>query len=139
MITSITPYLSFSDSCEDALKFYTNALGAEVKNMMRVSDGPKEYQGDPAHLNKIMHAEVRVGNASFMASDSIGQPTQTGSNTSLNLNFERREEIESAWKKMIEGGTVMMELQDTFWGSRFGMLRDKFGINWMLNCSIKAN
>jgi PhnB protein len=136
MITHLTPYLAFNDQCEEALNFYAKALGGKIKMMSRVSDGPKEYH-QPEHLNKIMHSELEIGKVSFMASDSMGRKLRPGTNTSLSLNFENVDEITSAWKNMCEGATITMELQETFWGAKFGTLQDKYGINWMFNCDKK--
>ena len=136
MITSITPYLTFNDNCEEALRFYSDALHGEIKSMMKVGEGPKEYH-NPEHNHRVMHAELKVGEASIMASDSMGRQINAGSNTSLTLNFQKRDELEHAWKALCEGGEVAMELQDTFWGARFGMVQDRYGINWMLNCSMR--
>lgn len=135
MVTSITPYLNF-DSCEEALNFYSEALGAEIQSMMRVKDGPKEYQ-QPGIENKVMHATVKIGGSTMFASDNMGYTTKPGSNCSLNLNYEEPGELEAAWKKMSDGATITMPLQDTFWGAKFGTLQDKYGINWMFNCERK--
>jgi PhnB protein len=136
MITGITPYLTFNGKCEEAIRFYVSALGGEINHMMRVSDGPKEYQS-PEYNNHIMHAQFTIGAASIMASDSMGQEVTPGSNVALSLNFQSEEEILSAFKKMCEGGKVLMELQDTFWEAKFGTLQDKYGINWMFNFDKK--
>jgi len=136
MITAVTPYLSFNDKCEEALNFYAKALGGEIKSMMKVGDGPKEYHS-PEHNNKVMHSLLEIGKASIMASDSMGHDTSPGSNTSLTLQFETMDEIGKAWKNLSEDAKITMELQDTFWGAKFGTLQDKFGINWMLNCDKK--
>jgi PhnB protein len=136
MVNEITPYLFFDGKCEEALNYYKKMLGGEVKQMIRVSDGPKEYQ-DPKHSNKIMHSVLQAGKASFMASDSMGYPATTGSNTVLNLSFETAKDIDTTWNNMKEGSKITMELQDTFWGARFGTLTDKYGINWMFNYDKK--
>jgi PhnB protein len=118
------------------LNFYSSALGAEIKSLMRVKDGPKEYH-QPGNENKVMHAEMKVGAASIFASDNMGHDTKAGSNCSLNLNYEEPAELEKAWSKMTEGARITMPLQDTFWGAKFGTLQDKYGINWMFNCEKK--
>lgn len=132
MINSITPYLNFNN-CEEALHFYVKALGAEIKSMMRVSDGPKEYQS-PENNNKIMHAELSIGKATILASDGMGHKIQPGANMSLTLNFVTVAECEKAWNLMKDGAVITMELQETFWAPRYGQLQDKYGINWMFNC-----
>lgn len=133
MITGITPYLNF-DRCEDALNFYVKALGAEIKSMMRVSDGPKEYQS-PENNDKIMHATLTIGDqVTIMASDAMGQDITPGKNTSLSLNFDNADACRKAWDNMKEEAHIIMDLQSTFWAPQFGMLQDKYGINWMFNC-----
>jgi PhnB protein len=132
MITGITPYLTFNGKCEEAISFYVQTFGGEIKQLMRVSDGPKEYH-NPEYNNQIMHATATIGKATIMASDSMGNDVAAGSNVALSLDFTSEEEITAAFKKMCEGGKVLMELQDTFWEAKFGTLQDKFGINWMFN------
>ena len=135
MITEITPYLNF-DNCEEALNYYVKVLGGEIKSMMRVSDGPKEYQ-NPDNTNKIMHAVLAVGGSTILASDAMGQDIPAGKNVSLSLNFDDSEHCRKAWDTMKDGSIVTMELQETFWAPQFGMLQDKYGINWMFNCDKK--
>jgi PhnB protein len=72
-----------------------------------------------------------------MASDAMGHPVKTGTNVTLNVNFESVSDQEKIFNKLSKGGNITMPLQDTFWGARFGMLTDKFGINWMFNCELK--
>lgn len=135
MITGITPYLNF-DRCEEALNYYVKTLGAEIKSMMRVSDGPKEYQS-PENNDKIMHAMITIGNATVLASDAMGQDIAAGKNVSLSLNFDDAAQCQKAWDNMKDGSKVIMELQATFWAPLFGMLQDQYGINWMFNCDKK--
>lgn len=132
MLTNIAPYLYFDGNCEEAIGFYIAALGGEINQIMKVSDGPKEYHA-PEHMNKIMHAVITLGNAQVLASDSMGQDCSNGTNTFLSMNFESPEEIRDAWNKLKEGAQISMDLQDTFWGAIFGTLTDKYGINWMFN------
>src|SRR5690606_6423282 len=112
------------------------SLNAEIVNIMRVKDGPEEYQR-PGLENKVMHAHFRIGKANLYTSDAMGGECRSGDNTALNLEFDNREELESGWKNMKTGGKVVMELQDACWGARFGVLQDKFGINWMYNYETK--
>jgi len=136
MVISYSPYLFFNGQCEEALKFYATALKGEIKSIMKVSDGPKEYQ-KPELMNFVMHSEFVVGKVNILASDSMNHPVDSGSNNSICLNFDDAVEIAGAFKALSEGGTVTMELQDTFWGAKFGTLKDKFGIHWMFNCEKK--
>jgi PhnB protein len=130
----LTPYIIFNGTCEEALNFYATALKGEIKDLMR-------FEGTPvadmtADKQKVMHAHFGVdGTILFMASDSgQGGPAETkGGMVHLSLNFTDAAHIENVFAALSEGGTVTMPLQDTFWGARFGMLTDKFGINWMFN------
>jgi PhnB protein len=81
-----------------------------------------------------MHATFQAGELKFMVSDAMpGQPVNPGSNLSLSLNFTSVADIDKTFGLLSEGATITMPLQDTFWGARFGMLTDQFGINWMFN------
>src|SRR5687768_7706838 len=99
MVKAVTPYLQYNDQCEEALNFYAKALGGEIKSMMKVKDSPKEYHS-PEHNNKVMHSELKVGNATIMASDSMGHDCKPGSNTSLTIHFDSVDEIAAAWKNL---------------------------------------
>lgn len=88
--------------------------------------------------SKIMHAEFKAEEVFFMASDGMpGQPQTPGENVSLSLNFSDETEQETVFNRLADGGNITMPLEKTFWGSRFGRVVDKFGINWMLNCNIE--
>ena len=127
----ITPYIMFNDNCEQALKFYEDALGGEIRDLMRFEGSPVEkMNADP---NKVMHSHFYMdGNLLFMASDG-GNNAGGGGLVHLSLNFTDNGKMENVFAKLSDGGTVTMPLQDTFWGARFGMLTDQYGINWMFN------
>ena len=133
MITNITPYLHF-ENCEEALNFYVKALGGEIKSLMRMSDGPQEYQ-TPENKNQVMHSELVIGKNIINASDAMGYDISAGKNISLTLHFDNVSDCEKAWANMKDGGVVTMELQEMFWAHRYGQLKDKYNINWMFNCA----
>jgi PhnB protein len=88
----------------------------------------------PGAEQRVMHARLSGGALLLMASDTMpGMPLQVGSNVWLNVNCESLEEIERLFATLGAGGTPVMPLQDTIWGARFGMLRDRFGVQWMFN------
>jgi len=128
----LTPYIIFNGNCEEALNFYVRALGGVVGPISRYGDIP----GGDTHgqnSNWIMHTHFAFdGNLLFMASDGPNDAEDSGM-VSLSLNFEDAGSIQNVFSKLSEGGTVTMPLQDTFWGATFGMLKDKYGIKWMLN------
>lgn len=128
----ISNYLMFNGNAEEAMNFYGQALGAKVQFMQRYKDSPMpagEGWGD-----KIMHASLDLDGATIMVSDSKEDGRiVSGDNVHLSLNFHSEEEIDRVFAAVSAGGTVTMPLQDTFWGARFGMCQDKFGIHWMFN------
>jgi len=130
----LTPYLIFNGNCEEALNFYVKALGGEIKDLMRFEGSPVENMS--ADKQKVMHSHFAVdGNILLMASDSgQGGPEAThGGLVHLSLNFTDSGKMENVFATMSDGGKATMPLQDTFWGARFGMLTDQFGVNWMFN------
>lgn len=133
---AIIPYLNFNGNAAEALEFYSKALNGEVLFKQTFGESPMESPEE--QKNKIMHASFKAGNLHFMVSDTMpGQPVNSGSNLSLSLNFEDADEMNKTFTALAEGGKITMELQDTFWGARFGMLQDKFGFNWMFNRDYK--
>ncbi|MFV1884423.1 MAG: VOC family protein [Balneola sp.] len=127
----ITPYLFFPGNCEDALNFYQSVFKAELVSMQRFGEANMPVEED---YKKVMHAELSFNNASIMFSDGAPhKEINPGDNVHLNLNFDNETKMRLTWGKLVEGGTVHMELQDTFWGAIFGQLEDKFGIRWMFN------
>jgi PhnB protein len=85
-----------------------------------------------------MHSEFRSEGIHFMAADGMpGKPSEVGKNIALALGFDTETEQTKAYEALVEGGDASMPLHDAFWGARFGMLTDKFGIQWMLNCDKK--
>lgn len=132
----LTPYIIFNGNCEEALNFYAKALGGATGQISRYADAPAENQMgmDP---QKIMHTNFTVdGNVLFMASDGPSEAKDSGM-ISLSLNVADIGKTQNVFTGLSQGGTVTMPLQDTFWGATFGMLIDRYGIKWMLNCERK--
>jgi PhnB protein len=128
----VQPYLFFNGRCEEALGFYRDALGAEVTAMMRFREGPEPAHIPPGAEDKIMHAELRIGEAKIMVSDGMGggQPEFCG--VSLALTVKDEAAAERAFGALAEGGQVQMPLGPTFFAPRFGMVADRFGASWMV-------
>ena len=132
----LIPYLAFDGNCEEVLNFYAACLGGEVTSMMRFSDAPNETP--PGSENKVMHAEFHADGITFMASDTMPHFEHVvGSNITLSIDLATEDEQTAIFDKLADGGNVQMPLDNTFWGSRFGMLTDKYGINWMLSVEKK--
>jgi PhnB protein len=129
---AIVPYLNFNGNASEALAFYTNAFDGQVAFRQNYSDSPMESA--PEWKDKVMHAIFQAGDLNFMVSDIMpGHTVTPGSNVSLSLNFKDVASIDRVFAAMSEGANITMPLQDTFWGARFGMLIDKFSVNWMFN------
>jgi len=134
---TISPYLFFQGNCEEAVNFYKNCLGGELA-IQRFGD--TEMPVEDEYKNKIMHAELNIGDLKIMFSDGAPhKQINSGDNIQLNLGFEDESKQEEVFNKLAEGGTITMPLEITFWQAKFGMLVDKFGISWMVNCSLKEN
>ena len=130
----VNPYLYFNGNCEEAFSFYEKVLGAKVLVKMKHGDMPSEGKGDPAWADKIIHARMEVGGGVVMASDAPPQHYQQPQGFSMSIGTKEPAEAEKIFAALSEGGAVTMQLQETFWAQRFGMMRDRFGINWMVNC-----
>lgn len=128
----IQPYLFFEGRCEEALEFYRRALGAEVTMLMRFSESPEPAMCGAASGDKVMHASLRIGESTILASDGRceGQPRFQGFSLSLTVGNEA--EAERLFALLSEGGQVQMPLAKTFFSPRFGMVTDRFGVLWMI-------
>jgi len=134
-IKKLNPYLIFDGTAEKAMKLYESALGAKAETVQRFGDAPGTA---PEHKNRIMHALLRLGDGIIMISDEQpGAPVAKGSNVHVALDFEDVPDMTKKFDALAVGGTVAQPLQDTFWGARFGMLTDAYGIQWMFNCELK--
>lgn len=123
-------YLTFDGNCREAMSFYAHALGAAVQ-IMPFADMPEPPEGMG---DRVMHARIHIGAATLMASDTMtGMPFHQGNNFSISVDCEDREEVSRLYTALGEGGQATMTPQDTFWGAYFGMLQDRFGVQWMLN------
>ncbi len=133
---TFNPYLCFKGRCEEALNFYKEALNGETLELQRYGDSPMATTEE--QKNWLMHGELRAEGIVIMAADDASATTPTsGGAIHLNINFTDLAEQEKAFNALSAGGTIIMALDDTFWGARFGMFVDKFGIHWMMNCEKK--
>jgi PhnB protein len=130
----IQPYLFFEGRCEEAIEFYKKALGAEVQLLMRFKDSPVGPPPGvpPGSENKIMHAQLRIGQTVLMMGDArnSGNPNFQGFHLSLSVSSPA--EVDKAFNALADGGQVHMPLEKTFFSPRFGMLMDRFGVGWMV-------
>ena len=129
---AVNAYLMFAGNCREAVNFYAKNLGGEIW-MMTYGESPMPCP--EGAKDQIMHASVMIqGAAVVMASDAPpGTPVSGGSDISLAIKCESAAEAERMFAAFSEGGTVVMPLQETFWAIRFGVLKDRFGVQWMFN------
>jgi PhnB protein len=134
----LTPYLFFDGDCRDAMNFYQDCFGGSLE-LMTYADGPADAcpGGGVADKDKIMHACLTAGDLVLMASDNPMGPPLAGDAVSISVHCESVAETERLFAALGRGGTVKMALADTFWGAHFGMLADRFGFHWMLNCPLE--
>ena len=133
----LVPYLNFAGNAEEALNFYKDALGGEVLMISRYGDSP--MPSDEDWKQKLMHARLQFGDGNLiMISDTMkGNLVSTQGNIQLSLGLKEEEKTKEVFDKLADGGKVTMPLAKQFWGDTFGMLQDKFGVSWMLNCEVK--
>lgn len=132
----LIPYLHFAGNAREVLNFYKNALGGDIVQLGTYGESP--MPGDEDYKDKVMHARFVFDGNMIMISDVFkGQPVSTNGNIQLSVDVDTESKLDEVFNKMAEGGTVTMPLADQFWGARFGMLQDKFGVNWMFNCEKK--
>jgi PhnB protein len=135
----VQPYLFFGGRCEEALEFYGSAIGARVEMVMRFSESPDPPPPgvlQPGFENKVMHSAFRVGETVVMASDGCGEGSGF-SGFSLSISLETEAEVDSVFAALSDGGKVQMPLTRTFWSPRFGMVTDRFGVQWMVTVAAE--
>jgi PhnB protein len=134
----LNPYLSFKGQCEAAFKFYEKVLGGKIEGMMTFGGSPMAHQTPSEWHNKIMHARLAVGDGVLMGSDASPDRYEEMKGISVTFGVDDPGEAERIFHALAENGTVRMPIQQTFWAARFGMLVDRFGTPWMINCEQRG-
>jgi PhnB protein len=132
---TIQPYLFFDGRCEEAVEFYKTALGAEVTMLMRFKESPEPPPPGavaPGSENKVMHAALRIGDSTLMASDGHAGGNPSFKGFSLSLTARDEADADRLFAALGKGGQVQMPLSKTFFSPRFGMVADRFGVSWMI-------
>lgn len=143
-MTTVNAYLTFNGNCEEAFNFYKSVFGGEFQYLGRFSEMP----ADPSHpkiseeeAKRIMHVSLPIGAGTVLMgsdiSEGFGQTIVTGNNFSISVNTDKNEEADRLFKALSVKGKVTMSMNQTFWGSYFGMLTDQFDINWMISVEGK--
>ncbi len=135
-MVQLNPYLTFDGNCEEAINFYKGCLDGEILSMNYFGDSPMDVPEESK--KKVMHVSLKFDGGVIMASDTpTNQAVNTGNNISLSIGLDDLKKTDEYFNRLSEGGKITMPLDDTFWGARFGMLLDKYGIHWMINCELK--
>ena len=130
----MTAYLSFKGDCEAAFKFYEQCLGAQPGAIFRYAGSPMAGQVPPDWSDKVMHGSLTVGGHAIMAADVMPEQYEEPKGFSLSLQMKSVEDAERIFRELATEGRVVMQLEKTFWADRFGMVVDRFGIPWLINC-----
>lgn len=129
---TVNPYIAFTGNCREAVDFYVRAIGAEVLFLQTVGESQMPNMG-PA--TSIMHCTIKVGDATILlCDDARPEAAAGGGNISLAIGLDDPGLAEQLFAGLADGGAVIMPIQKTYWAEGFGMVTDKFGVRWMVNC-----
>jgi PhnB protein len=138
MQLSPSTYLNFNGQCAAAFQFYEQCLGGKMQMMMTYGESPMAEQVAPDWRDKIMHVTLAVGGGLLMGCDAPPEHYEKPQGFFVHIGIDNPAGAERVFQALSENGTVRMPLQQTFWAARFGMLIDRFGTPWMINCSQPA-
>lgn len=136
-MASLNPYLNFNGKTEEAFNFYKSVFGGEFTNVQKIAETPFAAQMPEAERNRIMHIALPIGTTTLMGSDileSQGHSLSIGNNCHININAETKSQADKLFKGLSAGGKITMPLEKAFWGAYFGMVTDRYGVQWMVNC-----
>ncbi len=133
----INPHVNFNGNAEEAFNFYKSAFGGEFQRIVRFKDlSSEEFPVDESEADKIMHIALSIGHNTLMGNDVpafMGKVDENENRSKISVSAESREEADRLFQALSAGGTIEVPIDDSMWGSYFGMFRDKFGIEWMVN------
>ena len=138
---TLNPYLTYNGNCEEAFNFYKSILGGELSHLSRFKEMPPmdNCTIPESEMEKIMHVSLPISDECVLmgsdSSEAFGQATVVGNNFALSISVDTEEEVDRIFNALAEGGKITMPASKTFWGSYFGMLIDKFDIQWMVSCA----
>ena len=123
-------YVNFAGTCREAFKYYEKHLGGTIGMLMTHADSPGPSRLGPEWKDAVLHARMSIGGAELAGADiPSAQPMRSAY---LSLNADSDAEAERIYAALADGGEVLMKMEETFFASRFGQVRDRFGINWMI-------
>ena len=132
----LNTYINFKGNCREAFEFYRSVFGREFATLETFRNGPPDMGIPEEEMDNVMHVSFPIGDSVLMGSDtpSIFEGSHVvGTNISISVRPESKEEADTLFSSLSEGGSVAMPMADMFWGSYFGYCTDKFGINWQIN------
>ena len=129
----LVAYLNFAGQCADAFRSYQRVLGGDL-SLMTMADVPGATDVPPETRNRIMHARLVTGDAVLMGSDGPPGYAEKAQGIWVNIWVTDVTDAERIYAALSEGGTIVMPMEKTFWAERFGMVKDRFGTPWMVNC-----
>jgi PhnB protein len=130
----MSTYLSFKGDCETAFRFYEKSLGAKVGQVFRYAGTPFADQVPSDWGDKVMHASLTLGSQVLMAADQPPERYEPPKGFSLSLQLDNATDAERIFGELSANGKIMSPLEKTFWAERFGVVVDRFGITWLINC-----
>ena len=134
----LVPYLNFNGNCAEAFRFYERVLGGKIEVLLTHADSPIAAQVPPEWKDRVLHARLVVGDQVLLASDAPPEKYAPTRGIYAFAGLDTPEEAERIFAALAGGGTITMPFGPTFWASAFGMCVDRFGIGWMVNCSLPA-
>lgn len=134
----VNPYLSFKGECEAAFKLYEQCLGAQIGTIFRYGGSPMADQVPPDWQDKVMHGTLTFGDQVLMGGDVAPLQYEEPKGFSLSVHLDNATEADRIFLELSRDGRVVMPLEKTFWADRFGMVVDRFGIPWLINCEGSA-
>ena len=133
-MTKLHPYLGFDGRCEEAFRFYEDRLDAKILVLMRHEGTPMAEHVPPEWATKILHGQISIEGLTVMASDAPPGRYEKPQGISICIALTDVDKAERVFTALADGGQVRMAIERTFWAARFGMVTDRFGIPWMINC-----
>jgi PhnB protein len=135
-MAAINPYLLFNGNCEEAFNFYKVVFDVEYEMLMRFKDAPPEQQGLESEREKIMHIALPMGKGNMLMASDVPEAQGKaiiGTNFNISISASSKEEADKLFNSLAAGGQAQMPMENTFWGSYFGMCTDKFAVQWMVS------
>ena len=142
-VALINPHINFNGNAEEAFNFYKSVFGGEFAKIIRFKDlSSPDFSVNESEANKIMHIALPIGKNVLMANDvpeSMGKTNENENRSKISISAENKEEADKLFNGLSAGGQIEFPIADSPWGSYFGMFRDKFGIEWMVDFDQKYN